>query len=96
MTMVNKLVLSGYKFHMVFLALSVQALGTLVLLVVTGKFVSFIQYRNVNKKDMMIWLPVAFSQAVMLYTSGKALQYLSIPLFTVFKNLTIIAIAYGE
>ena len=32
----------------------------------------------------------------MLYTGGKALQYLDIPLFTVFKNLTIIAIAYGE
>lgn len=27
---------------------------------------------------------------------SKALQYLSIPLFTVFKNLTIVIIAYGE
>lgn len=32
----------------------------------------------------------------MIYTGSKALQYLSIPLFTVFKNLTIIIIAYGE
>jgi GDP-mannose transporter len=32
----------------------------------------------------------------MIYTSSKALQYLSIPVYTIFKNLTIILIAYGE
>ena len=32
----------------------------------------------------------------MIYTGSKAIQYLSIPLFTIFKNLTIILIAYGE
>lgn len=31
-----------------------------------------------------------------IYTGGKALQYLSVPVFTIFKNLTIIVIAYGE
>lgn len=32
----------------------------------------------------------------MIYTSTKALRYLSIPVYTIFKNLTIILIAYGE
>jgi GDP-mannose transporter len=32
----------------------------------------------------------------MTYTSAKALQYLSVPIYTIFKNLTIIVIAYGE
>jgi GDP-mannose transporter len=32
----------------------------------------------------------------MIYTSMKALQFLSIPVYTIFKNLTIILIAYGE
>src|SRR5436190_6319985 len=32
----------------------------------------------------------------MIYTSTKALQFLSIPVYTIFKNLTIIMIAYGE
>jgi GDP-mannose transporter len=32
----------------------------------------------------------------MIYTGNKALQYLSVPVYTIFKNLTIIAIAYGE
>ena len=32
----------------------------------------------------------------MIYTSTKALKFLSIPVYTIFKNLTIILIAYGE
>ena len=32
----------------------------------------------------------------MLYTGAKALQFLSVPVYTIFKNLTIIVIAYGE
>jgi GDP-mannose transporter len=32
----------------------------------------------------------------MMHTSLKALQYLSVPVYTIFKNLTIIVIAYGE
>lgn len=32
----------------------------------------------------------------MIYTGTKALQYLSIPVYTIFKNLTIIITAYGE
>jgi GDP-mannose transporter len=32
----------------------------------------------------------------MIYTGTKSLKYLSIPVYTIFKNLTIILIAYGE
>ena len=32
----------------------------------------------------------------MIYTGTKALQFLSIPVYTIFKNLTIIITAYGE
>ena len=32
----------------------------------------------------------------MIYTGTKAIQYLSIPVYTIFKNLTIIITAYGE
>lgn len=32
----------------------------------------------------------------MIYTASKALQFLTIPVYTIFKNLTIILIAYGE
>lgn len=32
----------------------------------------------------------------MIYSSAKSLQFLSVPVYTIFKNLTIIVIAYGE
>jgi len=32
----------------------------------------------------------------MIYTSTWAIKFLSIPVYTIFKNLTIILIAYGE
>lgn len=32
----------------------------------------------------------------MIYTGAKALQFLSVPVYTIFKNLTIIVVAYGE
>ena len=32
----------------------------------------------------------------MIYTGSKAIQYLTVAMFTVFKNLTIIVVALGE
>ncbi|KAJ1930702.1 GDP-mannose transporter into the lumen of the Golgi [Tieghemiomyces parasiticus] len=95
MTMVNKFVLSGFQHHMVFLMLGIQALSSVVLLVVSSKFLN-LQYRSMSMADARAWLPVSVTQAVMLYTGGKSLQYLNVPLFTIFKNLTIILVAYGE
>ncbi|KAL8761870.1 MAG: hypothetical protein Q9184_002033 [Pyrenodesmia sp. 2 TL-2023] len=40
--------------------------------------------------------PVSLLLIGTIYTSTKALQFLSIPVYTIFKNLTIIIIAYGE
>ena len=40
--------------------------------------------------------PVSLLLVLTIYTSTKALQFLSIPVYTIFKNLTIILIAYGE
>lgn len=40
--------------------------------------------------------PISLLLIGMIYTSTKALQFLSIPVYTIFKNLTMILIAYGE
>lgn len=40
--------------------------------------------------------PISLLLVGMIYTGTKALQYLSVPVYTIFKNLTIIVIAYGE
>lgn len=43
-----------------------------------------------------IGFPISLLLIGMIYTSTWALRYLSIPVYTIFKNLTIILIAYGE
>lgn len=40
--------------------------------------------------------PISLLLVSMIYTGTKALQFLSVPVYTIFKNLTIIVIAYGE
>lgn len=40
--------------------------------------------------------PISVLLVSMIYTATWALKYLSIPVYTIFKNLTIILIAYGE
>ena len=53
-------------------------------------------YRDFDKNDARKWFPISFLLVSVIYTGSKALQFLSIPVYTVFKNLTIILIAYGE
>ena len=60
--------------------------------------------RNVSltsekKAQTLTWwlgFPISVLLIGMIYTSTKALKFLSIPVYTIFKNLTIILIAYGE
>lgn len=95
MTVTNKYVLSGFSFNMNFVLLAVQSV---VCIVTIGslKTLGVITYRQFNKDEAKKWSPIAFLLVAMIYTSSKALQYLSIPVYTIFKNLTIILIAYGE
>lgn len=45
---------------------------------------------------LLLGFPISLLLIGMIYTSTKALKFLSIPVYTIFKNLTIILIAYGE
>ena len=62
----------------------------------TCKAFGLITYRDFNTDEARKWFPIALLLIGMIYTSTKALQFLSIPVYTIFKNLTIILIAYGE
>lgn len=46
--------------------------------------------------DSIPGYPISLLLVGMIYTSTKSLQFLSVPVYTIFKNLTIIVIAYGE
>jgi len=95
MTVTNKYVLSGFSFNLNFFLLAVQSIVCIVT-IGTLKGFGVITYRQFNKDEAKKWSPIAFLLVAMIYTGSKALQYLPIPVYTIFKNLTIILIAYGE
>ncbi|CAG8433881.1 7016_t:CDS:2, partial [Diversispora eburnea] len=95
MTVTNKYVLSGYDFNMNFLLLCIQSIVCVFLLQVFKLF-NLVTYRELDYVISQKWFIIAMMLVAMIYTGSKSLQYLSIPVYTIFKNLTIILIAYGE
>lgn len=95
MTVTNKFVVNLQDFNMNLVMLFVQSLVCTLALVVL-KFLGYAKFRPINKTDAKNWLPISVLLVLMIYTSSKALQYLAVPIYTIFKNLTIILIAYGE
>lgn len=95
MTVTNKYVLSGYAFNLNFFLLIVQSVVCVTAIEIC-KRMKIITYRDFNMDEARKWLPISLLLVGMIYTGSKALQFLSIPVYTIFKNLTIIMIAYGE
>ncbi|KAJ3169453.1 GDP-mannose transporter into the lumen of the Golgi [Geranomyces variabilis] len=95
MTVTNKLVLSSYEFRLNFFLLAVQSL-VCVLMLEGFLGAGLISRRKFKVDDAKKWFIVSLALVAMIYTGARALAYLSIPLFTIFKNITIILIAYCE
>ncbi|KDQ61604.1 hypothetical protein JAAARDRAFT_150435 [Jaapia argillacea MUCL 33604] len=95
MTVVNKFVVSGSHFSMTFLLLCIQS-SVCVGCVLVVKKLRIISFRDFDAQDAKAWFPISFLLVAVIYTGSKSLQFLSIPVYTIFKNLTIILIAYGE
>ncbi|RAL08373.1 GDP-mannose transporter [Aspergillus homomorphus CBS 101889] len=95
MTVMNKYVLSGTDFNLNFFLLCIQSVVCIVA-IQTCKACGLITYRDFSADEARKWFPITLLLIGMIYTGSKALQFLSIPVYTIFKNLTIILIAYGE
>ncbi|KIJ55346.1 hypothetical protein M422DRAFT_23946 [Sphaerobolus stellatus SS14] len=95
MTVINKYVVSGSHFSMNFLLLCMQS-SVCVACVWISKRAGLISFRDFDMGDAKKWFPISFLLVMVIYTGSKSLQFLSIPVYTIFKNLTIILIAYGE
>ncbi|KAI1420573.1 hypothetical protein F5Y12DRAFT_772339 [Xylaria sp. FL1777] len=96
MTVVNKYVVSGSEWNLNFFYLAVQSIvciATIQILKGVGVITNLAPF-DANKGRR--WFPISVLLVGMIYTSTKSLQYLSVPVYTIFKNLTIIVIAYGE
>ncbi|TQN68536.1 GDP-mannose transporter [Colletotrichum shisoi] len=96
MTVVNKYVVSGASWNLTFFYLAAQAIICIVVITACKRVGMIKSLTPVTLDKSKKWFPISFLLVGMIYTSTKALQYLSVPVYTIFKNLTIIAIAYGE
>ncbi|CAM1510306.1 Fc.00g006410.m01.CDS01 [Cosmosporella sp. VM-42] len=96
MTVVNKYVVSGNFWNLNFFYLAVQAVVCIA--TISGcKQLGLIKVLAPFDSDKAKkWFPISLLLVGMIYTSTKSLQFLSVPVYTIFKNLTIIVIAYGE
>ncbi|CAJ2505951.1 Uu.00g000810.m01.CDS01 [Anthostomella pinea] len=96
MTVVNKYVVSGSEWNLNFFYLAVQSIVCIVTIEVCKQagLIKNLAPFDINKGRR--WFPISLLLVGMIYTSTKSLQFLSVPVYTIFKNLTIIVIAYGE
>ena len=78
-----------------FLLLTIQS-SVCVACVSTCKYLGFLTYRPLSFDDARRWFPISFLLVCVIYSGSKSLQYLPVSVYTIFKNMTIILIAYGE
>ncbi|KAI9340565.1 hypothetical protein BDR26DRAFT_861367 [Obelidium mucronatum] len=95
MVIANKAIMSTFGFKYAFFVLALQTLLTWILLHICS-IAGLLSYRKFNVSDGFKWLPVSISLVLMIYTGATTLQHMSIDLFNVFKNMTLILMAYGE
>ena len=88
-------VVSGSHFNMNFLLLTIQS-SICCICVATCKHLGFLTFRTLSFEDARKWFPISFLLVMVIYSGSKSLQYLPVSVYTIFKNLTIILIAYGE
>lgn len=72
-----------------------QSIGCLGFLFIFTSF-GLTTHRKFNREDAEKWSVVTVALVAMIYTGSKALQFLSVPVYTIFKNLTIILTAFLE
>ncbi|KAF4919284.1 ATP-dependent RNA helicase DBP9 [Colletotrichum viniferum] len=96
MTVVNKYVVSGSSWNLTFFYLAVQAIVSTTAIIFAKRLRMIRNLAPINYTKAKQWFPISLLLVSMIYTGNKALQFLSVPVYTIFKNLTTIVIAYGE
>ncbi|OBT58466.1 hypothetical protein VE04_01506 [Pseudogymnoascus sp. 24MN13] len=96
MTVINKFCVSGDKWNMSFFFLGFQSIVCIIAIQACKSMGLIKDLAKFDNEKAKRWFPISLLLVGMIYTSTKALQFLSVPVYTIFKNLTIIVIAYGE
>ncbi|PBP17047.1 UDP-galactose transporter [Diplocarpon rosae] len=96
MTVTNKYCVSGANWNLNFFYLAIQSLVCIIAIILCKQAGMITNLAPFDTNKAKTWFPISLLLVGMIYTSTKALQFLSVPVYTIFKNLTIIVIAYGE
>eukprot|EP00985_Skeletonema_marinoi_P024515 scaffold17099_cov95-Skeletonema_marinoi.AAC.3 len=99
MVLVNKSLASSYN-HLIdgdlnILLVVFQAV-TAVICVEFSKFMGWVEYPNFNTRTARLWAPVNLFFCGMLFTGMASMQHNSVPMVTVFKNITNIMTTIGD
>ncbi|KAH8881861.1 UDP-galactose transporter [Thozetella sp. PMI_491] len=96
MTIVNKYVVSGSFWNLNFFYLAMQAIVSTTAIAAARQLRLFPDVISLEWDRARKWFPVSLILVCLIYTGNKSLQFLSVPVYTIFKNLGIIVTAYGE
>ena len=67
-----------------------------VLCVGFSKRMKWVDYPELTKETIKLWIPVNLFFCAMLFTGMASLQHNSVPMVTIFKNITNIMVASGD
>ncbi|KAH8655376.1 UDP-galactose transporter [Xylariales sp. PMI_506] len=96
MTLVNKYVVSGQFWNLHFFFLAIQSVVSVIAITAAKQLGIITSLAPIHPAKVKRWFPISLLLVSMIYTGNKSLQFLSVPVYTIFKNMTIIVIAYGE
>ncbi|GBG65420.1 hypothetical protein CBR_g50780 [Chara braunii] len=95
MVLMNKQVLSGYQFNAINSLLLFQNLIS-VLTVLAGRGLGLFAVEPLTAKLCRVWIPVNALFVAMLLSGFYSLDYLTVPMATILKNLTNVSNAAGD
>lgn len=99
MILVNKSLASSYN-HLIHGSLNlflvvVQAVVAVVCVDIC-KRMGLVEYPKFNMQTAKLWAPVNLLFCAMLFTGMASLQYNSVPMVSVFKNITNVVVTFGD
>ncbi|CAB1118787.1 unnamed protein product [Ectocarpus sp. CCAP 1310/34] len=95
MILANKALAVLFNANLHFLPMAFQCFIA-VLLVEASRMKGLVQYEPFNMATAMRWFPIAIFFCTMLLSSFLSMQYMGVPMVTVFKSLTNLIIVAGD
>eukprot|EP00903_Cladosiphon_okamuranus_P010193 g9652.t1 len=95
MILANKFLAASFEAKLHLLPMAFQCFVA-VILVEISRVQGWVQYEPFNMATAMRWFPIAVFFCTMLLSSFLSMQYMNVPMVTVFKSLTNLVIVTGD